>query len=333
MQRSLAFISGAVMLAVLLAACGKTYAVGTVAPTPTPVQPSITSTYKVPTSSAMPIGIVSSSSAIWFTEESGNKIAQLNESAKITEYTLPNSGSQPYGITFGPDGYIWFTENAGNRVGWFNPSANTFAEKSIPTASAGASATAAGCDDNSVWFTESAAGKIGSLDTTSFTFSEYPFAGSSDPTDITCGPDTGMWFTLQGANQVGEIVNGTVVGPYTVPTAGSGPYAIVSANNKLWFTEHNSGKFEYITTNGQFGTEVSLKSCAAPGDFVQGVDGNFYIFCTGSSPSILQYNPSTGSMRSFALKSTSVPQRGTIGFDNRLYFTDSGLNAIEQFRY
>jgi hypothetical protein len=35
----------------------------------------------------------------------------------ITEYAIPTGGSQPIGITAGPDGNLWFTELSGNKIG------------------------------------------------------------------------------------------------------------------------------------------------------------------------------------------------------------------------
>ena len=34
----------------------------------------------------------------------------------ITEFTLHTAGSEPYGMTAGPDGRMWFTEASGNTV-------------------------------------------------------------------------------------------------------------------------------------------------------------------------------------------------------------------------
>jgi len=47
---------------------------------------------------------------IWFTENRTNKIGKLTVTGEITEYTLPNSDSGPFGITRGHNGDIWFTE-------------------------------------------------------------------------------------------------------------------------------------------------------------------------------------------------------------------------------
>jgi virginiamycin B lyase len=336
MRRTLGFIAGAVIAAALLGGCGKTYPVGAVAPTPTPVVPSITSTYTIPTSASDPMGIASSASAVWFTEEAADKLAYLNQSAKIAEVLLPNSGSQPDGITFGPDSNIWFTEYGADKIGRYDPSSSTFAEFIIPTASSNPTSIVIGPGDSALWFTESATDKVGTV-TLSGSINDFSLpAGTSTPLFATSvGNDGGIWFTLNGSDQIGEIVPvSDAISVYNVPTAASQPYGITyGTDHAIWFTEHATGKLGRLTTNGQFTNEITLTGCPAPGALQQGVDGKFYIFCTGASPSILQYDPQKGTMKTFALKSGSVPQNAIIAFDRKIYFTDSGLNAIEQFTY
>jgi streptogramin lyase len=342
LRRTLGFISGAVAAAALVAGCGKTYPVGALAPTPPPLTPQVTSVYTLPTSqpsTAQPEGLASASldsncstSVIWFTLESANEIGTLNTAAKYTFEELPNANSQPYDITCGPDGQIWFTEYNGDRIGRFSTATGAFAEFAIPTGAAKPTAIVLG-NDGGLWFTESASGKIGRIDVTSATITEYA-SGATTPFDDVVGSDGNVWFTAEGSDQVGKITSGGVVTLYTVTTPAAVPYAIVAgADHALWFTENAAGKLGRITpSNGQM-TETALTACPAPTTLQQGVDGNFYIVCSGASPTMLQFNPANGDQKSFKLKSGSVPQWSIIAFDNKLYFTDSGLNAIDQFNY
>lgn len=41
----------------------------------------------------------------------------LPPAGRITEFPLPTSASEPFGITVGPDGNLWFTEEVGNSIG------------------------------------------------------------------------------------------------------------------------------------------------------------------------------------------------------------------------
>lgn len=341
MRRSLVFISGAVAAAALLAGCGKTYPVGTLAPTSPPLKPHVTSVYALPTppAAAQPEGLASApadsnceTGLIWFAEESGNQIGALNDAAVYTMFALPNAGSEPYGITCGPDGQIWFTEYAGNRIGRFDTGTENFAEFTIPTASSESTAIALG-SDSGLWFTESNTGKIGRADESTGTITEYS-SGGTTPFDDVLGPDGNIWFTLKGSNQIGTITSGGSVTRYTVPTAASQPYAIITGSDgALWFTENATGKLgRTVASNGNI-TETALTGCPNPTSLQQGIDGNFYIICSGATPTMLQFDPTNGDQKSYALKSGSDPQWSIIAFDNKIYFTDSGLNAIDQFTY
>ncbi len=341
MRRTLGFISGAIAAAALLAGCGKTYPVGAVAPTPTPAKPQVTSVYALPTPSAnaLPMGIASApldsnceSGLIWFTEQNGNEIGYLNESAKFFTVSLPNANSGPYGITCGPDGEIWFTEYSGNRIGRYDTTTENFAEFAIPTANADPTAIALG-DDGGLWFTEEATGNIGRADMTTGAVTEYPSGGTA-PLDDILGPDGNIWFTLNGSDQIGRITSAGTVTLFPVPTANGKPYAIVpAADQTLWFTENGTGKLGHIVPSNGNITEVALTNCAAPTSIQQGSDGDFYVICTGTTPVMLQYDPATNAQATYSLKSGSVPEWSIIGFDGKLYFTDSGLEAIDQFTY
>ena len=73
----------------------------------------------------------------------------------VKEFPVPTAGSDPYGITVGPDGNVWFAENIGNKVGFITPegSITEFPLPSpgsgptwltaAPTATSGSSRTAA----------------------------------------------------------------------------------------------------------------------------------------------------------------------------------------------
>lgn len=348
MRHTLGVTAGIMAAAALLAGCGKTYPVSTVVPTATPIKPYVSSVYIFPTPtaspatspSAEPIGIASAASTsncaseeIWFTLERTDQVGFLNDEAKYEFYTLPNPGSEPYGIACGINGFMWFTEYAGDRIGTFDASTSTFTEYSIPTTDSEPTAIVLG-SDNGLWFTESNTGKIGRIDQTSDAITETSLTGGSatEPFDATLGPDENIWFTLEGSDQIGVITPSYGVTLYNVPTASAEPYAIISAENELWFTEENAGKIGSITTNTGTVTEVTLTACPHPQSLVFGVDSNFYIFCSGQT-TFVQYDPFTGAQTSYDLRSGSVAQWSILGFDQKIYFTDSGLNAITQISY
>jgi virginiamycin B lyase len=55
--------------------------------------------------------------AMWFTEQSGNRIGRISTAGALSEVDVPTLASQPFGITSGRDGRLYFTEYGGNRIG------------------------------------------------------------------------------------------------------------------------------------------------------------------------------------------------------------------------
>ena len=52
---------------------------------------------------------------------SGEQDRQNHSERQITEYQVPSTNSQPYGITVGPDGNLWFTEWLTGYIGRITP--------------------------------------------------------------------------------------------------------------------------------------------------------------------------------------------------------------------
>jgi hypothetical protein len=75
---------------------------------------------------------------------------------------MPTPGSEPFGITAGPDGNLWFTELTSNRIGTINPTTRGLTEIAVPTATSGVRGIAAGPDGN-LWFAETTSQKVGVL--------------------------------------------------------------------------------------------------------------------------------------------------------------------------
>lgn len=58
---------------------------------------------------------------IWITAFGRNTIARLTPAGALTEFGLPTSRSNPFGIVAGPDGNLWFTEPDSGAIGRITP--------------------------------------------------------------------------------------------------------------------------------------------------------------------------------------------------------------------
>jgi virginiamycin B lyase len=78
----------------------------------------------------------------------------------IAPFAAP-AGSEPAGITIGPDGNLWFTEYEGHQIGRMTLD-GTVTEFPVPTAGNVPYGIVTGPDGN-LWFTESRGNKIGRI--------------------------------------------------------------------------------------------------------------------------------------------------------------------------
>ena len=55
----------------------------------------------------------------WFTEWAANRVGYVSPAGDFRHYDLPSPGSEPHGVTIGPDGGIWaaLETGAAARVG------------------------------------------------------------------------------------------------------------------------------------------------------------------------------------------------------------------------
>jgi streptogramin lyase len=277
----------------------------------------------------------------------------------INEYPIPTSGSQPYGITAGPDGGVWFTEFIGKIGRIIAPgtgcSANApcFNEYPIPTINSYPRGIVLGAD-NALWFAEPGAHQIGRVSTTETgcslavpCFNEYSVSGF--PYGITLGPDNAIWFTEYSVNYIGRAstteagcsVESPCFNEYLTPTANSYPYGIAAGpDGAVWFTEY-IGKVGRVSTTG---TGCSLASpCfneywtpnASVAQIAAGPDGALWftesvantigrVIATGAGCSL-----TTPCFNEYSAPNTnSVPQDVTAGPDGAVWYANLGDGQI-----
>lgn len=127
--------------------------------------------------------------------------------ATITEWTLPDGNSGPWGIGFGPNGKVWISENVTNRIGMLDPVTNTLKEWNIPTGGANPKFIYLKPSGSSVqvYFAEYGADKVGYFDNGTSTFYEWTLPSGAKPVDIAVDNTGNIWFTESGRDSIGEI--------------------------------------------------------------------------------------------------------------------------------
>ena len=282
--------------------------------------------FPVPTASSGVLGItVAFDGAMWFTEQSANKLGRITTAGVITEFPLPVAGASPARIITGGDGGLWFTETGRSFIGHI-PTSGPFEE--IPLSHTGDASRGITAGPDGIWFTEDPGNRIGRIGLVNGVLVATAYlvpTPSSVPAGIAVGPDGNVWFTENAGNKIGRITIAGVITEFSVPTPNSGPFGItLGADGNLWFIEKTASKVGRITTAGAI-TEFPVPS---GGDGIKtGSDGNLWF--DEDSGKIGRITPS-GVVSEFPVPagSNSLPEGIAAGPDGNIWFTEFNGNKI-----
>jgi len=234
----------------------------------------------------------------------------------LTEWTLPDSNSGPWGIAVDQSNKVWFTENVTNRLGRLDSVNSQLKEWAIPGGGNPKyiflKPSGSGV---SVYFAEYSTGKIGRFDNASNTFYEWTLHDtSSRPVGIYVDQDDHIWTTLSARDTIAEIIPlSNVENDYVLPTNGQfvgqtgsssvspepcgdhqsklcpwGIYvqtvATIGTPNKfVWFTESNNNAIGRLEINSHLLTTFKLGSSTDYGPLDITLDASGNVLFTGSS--------------------------------------------------
>ncbi len=213
---------------------------------------------------------------IWFAQPNADSLARIEPDGSVNEWPVPVAESRPQAVArtdFG--GRLAFTLLDTNRIGLMDADGDV-TEYAIPTPDSEPRGIAV---SSLVWFTEYDGNRIGRLDPGApVPIQEFPLPTlNAGPLGIAPGPGaiggtTDLWFTEYLANKIGRINAAGVITEYSIPTANSGPTAIVAGvvdgQDVMFFTEATAGKIGRITSAGHI-TEYRIPtSTSAPNDIV-----------------------------------------------------------------
>jgi virginiamycin B lyase len=184
--------------------------------------------------------------AMWFTMQSGNKVASLDtRTGAIKEY--PSSGG-PYGLALDKAGNVWFCRMGDNKMGKLDPNTGQMAE--VDTGGGSRPRRVATAPDGMLWITLYGNGKLAKLDPSAMkVVKTYPLpAGDSGPYAVTVDGGGLVW-----AN---EISTDTVVrfDPKTeqmrvvqLPSKNVGIRKMVTdASGRLWYMGSHNGRLGVV---------------------------------------------------------------------------------------
>ena len=171
----------------------------------------------------------------------------------MTEYSTGISGgSNPTGITSGPDGSLWFTERTGaGRIGRITTGGVVTEFPGAPAMTAGQPTAITTGPDGNLWFTESAnPGAIGKMSTTGVLteFTGGALTHDGAPTDIVAGDDGNLYFTENHApGELGRITPAGVITEFTTNLTNPPLGITVGGDGNVWFTEATGNQVGRLT--------------------------------------------------------------------------------------
>jgi streptogramin lyase len=341
MRRSAGLAASLFLTALALAGCGHGAVIGSgPLPTPTPVVPSVTNEFSLPTANSQPGGIVTARDGfLYFTELGAGNIGQITTGGSVKEFSIATeggtSGNHGVSITQGPDGNLWFTEQGAKPgIALMQLSGNKVTE--YPIAGSVPGFITSGPVQNTLLFTDPGHNAIGQI-TTAGTFSETTIpTANANPLGITVLTNNVnlAFFTEHDASKIGiyDASTNTITEKATL-TPNAGPTTIVQGpDGAAWFTENSVAKIGRITSTGSM-TEYPLSPAKSATALVVGLDNNFY-FADPVQGKFGGFNPLTLTVTEYAIP-TSNPgvAQMVIGPDSRIYFTEQTANKIGQINY
>jgi virginiamycin B lyase len=190
--------------------------------------------------------ITDDQSTIWFTMQSGNKVASLTtRTGSIKEY--PSSGG-PYGLALDHAGNVWFCRMGDNKMGRLDPKSGQMAEVDMGGGSLPRRVAAA--PDGTLWVALYGNGKLAKLDPVGMkVVKTYQLpAGDGGPYAVTVDGGGMVW--------VNEIKTDTVVrfDPRTeqmrvvnLPSQNVGiRKMVVDASGRLWYMGSHNGRLGVV---------------------------------------------------------------------------------------
>ena len=304
--------------------------------------------FVVPTPQGIPRMIIASrvDDTMWFTEGGGdfygfedipaqNKIAQIDDSGRIVEYTTPTANGD--GSKIGVDslvmdraGNVWFTERLTNRIGKLDRN-GVIREFAIPTKDG----YVLGIDIDSkgnFWFAERYGNRIGYITPQGeITEIELPDK-ESEPRTVFVDSQDRVWYTARVANQIGyyDIKNKKLV-RLEIPTKNARPAGICqTSDGAIYFVEMVGNKIGKIV-DGQI-TEYSVPThFSAPFKIIADAQDNLW-FTEVYGNALGKFDPRTGKITEYKIP-TPDSRPGGLAVDRkgRIWFTEQKGNKIGMF--
>lgn len=255
-------------------------------------------------------------------------VADNAATVEITEWTVPWENSRPRDPWVADSGNIWFVGQMADYVARFDPGSGDFKRYDLDQ---GAGPHTVIVNDQGVWYAGNRARHIGLLNPETGKIKKIimPGDGRGDVHTMDFTDEGDVWFTLQGANQIGFMEAKThEVTLRDVPTANARPYGlIVNDANRPWATLFGTNKLATVTPDGEM-KEVELPRQDARPRRLGITDRGIVWYVDYAQGYLGRYNPETGAIEEWRAPAAQKARPYAMGLDHkdRPWFVETGVN-------
>ena len=235
---------------------------------------------------------------IWFTESLQNEIGEFNITTHlITDFNVPTSLSNPYGITSDPaDNAVWFTESNTNNIGELNLETHVFSQFNLGSSSLNPGNITYDSVNGKVYFVETQTKSIGWLNAMNPTTAQSAtgLLDTSISDDLTADPNGNIWATTKTTASITLLnISTEKISSFYTRTTTDG--VTLGSDGRLWVAVAGIGSIGYspniqpFSTAGVPGTAIVIPGTAGttpdyttPGAVVTDAIGNLW-FATSKS--------------------------------------------------
>ncbi|RUO38956.1 lyase [Pseudidiomarina aestuarii] len=252
--------------------------------------------------------------------------AEAPATVEITEWQVPWEQSRPRDpYVAGPD-EVWFVGQQAHYAAILTPSTGDMKRIDLPD-NAGPHNIIV--DDRGAWYAGNKAAHIGFIDPDDYSITKHmlPGDGRRDVHTMEFTSDGDIWFTAQGANQVGHFDAQTeTIKLWDVPTNRARPYGLIVHNDLPWLTLFGTNKLATITANGEL-KEIQLpRDNNRPRRIGITSDGNlWYVDYVGGF--VGRYNPETEMIDEWRApaEARSMPYAMAVDDHDYVWFAETGV--------
>lgn len=219
-------------------------------------------------------------------------MATAPATVEIQEWQVPWEQSRPRDPYVGDQDEIWFVGQRSDYAAVLNPKTGEFKRVDLPE---GAGPHNIIVDERGAWYAGNKGAHIGLIDREDYSIEQFtlPGNGRRDVHTMQFDSEDNIWFTAQGANQLGYFDTATESFKiWDIPTKRARPYGLIMVDDQPWATLFGSNKLVTIVDGELKEINLPRPQMNRPRRLAATADGHFW-YGDYAGGFLGRYNPET----------------------------------------